>query len=225
MDAPGSAKEYALKFEKLLDMYPRPDGGRWRGVDFQEATNGFVSKSYITGLQKARWDNPGIAKLETISRVMGFPFRLWLEPVHNWEMVLEEDSDEENGKEFASLLNGLLDSRTNPRTGEPYTNRELSLATHGKVSEEEITLMRNGQLENPSREELIALSDALGVDPAYWFKRPQGSYLLDPSTYEAAQENELLLKRSLSLSGEDKELVMGLLEKLNKASESEEDSE
>lgn len=201
-------------------MYPRPDGGKWRGVDLQKATNGFVSKSYVTGLQKGRWDSPGVAKLEAIARVMGFPFRLWLEPVHNWEMVLAEQSNEASGEEFASLLNRLMSLKTNPRTGSAYTNRELSLATYGKVSEGEISSMRAGEFENPSREQLIALSDALGVDPAYWFKRPQGAYLFDPSTYEAVQENELLLRRSLSLSGEDKELIMGLLEKLNKADES-----
>lgn len=222
LEVPGSGREYAIKFEKLLEMYPRPDGGMWRGRDFHEATNGFVSKSYITNLRKGRGGHPGIAKLKEIAEVMGFPFRLWIEPTHNWEMVLQEESGSMavlESAEFEVLLKRLLDVRTNSLTGKPYTIGELAAATHGKLSEDDIDRMLAGHLENPTRKQLIALSEAFGVDPAYWFKRSENNYVFEPDTYDALKEtqNQEMLKRSLSLSSDDKELVMNLLEKLHKA--------
>lgn len=226
VDIPVSGSEYAVKFEKLLEKYPRADGNKWRGIDFHEATGGFVSKSYVTNLRKGRMEHPGIPKLKEIAEVMGFPFRLWLEPTHNWEMVLEQEPEyavSSEGEEFGLLLKQLLESRLNPRTGERYTSEELSLATHGKLSEVDVDSMVSGQLSNPTRRQLVALSDALGVDPAYWFKRSENGYVFEPDTYDALKEpqNKTMLKRSLALASDDKELVMSLLEKLHRAEQKE----
>jgi hypothetical protein len=41
----------AQRFERLLDSYRRPDGRKWGGTDFQDATKGIVTKPpYVTHL-------------------------------------------------------------------------------------------------------------------------------------------------------------------------------
>jgi hypothetical protein len=35
----------AQKFERLLEMYRRPDGRRWSGQEIDEATGGVVTRS------------------------------------------------------------------------------------------------------------------------------------------------------------------------------------
>jgi len=69
----------AQKFEGLLEMYRRPDGRRWSGQEIDEATDGIVTRSYVTNLRKGRIENPGFEKLKAIAKVMDFPPELWFE--------------------------------------------------------------------------------------------------------------------------------------------------
>ena len=69
----------ARKFERLLEMYPHPDGRRWSGQEIDEATGGVVTRSYVTNLRKGRIENPGFEKLRAIAKVMDFPPELWFE--------------------------------------------------------------------------------------------------------------------------------------------------
>ena len=71
------------KFESLLKVYRRPDGGMWGGQELAEATGGVVTRSYVTALRKGRIENPGFEKLRAIAKAMGFPPELWFEDVEN----------------------------------------------------------------------------------------------------------------------------------------------
>ena len=63
----------AQKFERLLDSHRRPDGQRWTGQQLDEATDGVVTRSYVTNLRKGRIENPGYEKMGAMARAMGFP--------------------------------------------------------------------------------------------------------------------------------------------------------
>ena len=67
----------AQRFELFLDTYRRPDGSQWTGQQLDEATDGVVTRSYVTNLRKGRIENPGYEKMLAIARAMGFPPALW----------------------------------------------------------------------------------------------------------------------------------------------------
>ena len=232
----GHGRYYAERFKKMLRLYPHPSSGRpWRGKDFEAATNGYVVGSYITALRKGRIDNPGVQKLKKISEVMGAPFELWLEDPENWERDAraylaqkrraDEPSEAANHKDgagspdsstLAGLLNRLFEEVRNETTGEPYTNREVSTLTQGRLSEDEVRRMRQDDLENPTRGQLLALSDAFDIDPSYWFGRGSRRPVLNPDLAEALKDdrNYALLHKSIGLRDSDKDIVMVLMEQL-----------
>ena len=211
----GPGKRYAERLERLLDTYPNPETGkRWRGKELEDATNGFVSGSYVTALRKGRINRPGLDKLRAIAGAMNFPFELWLTEHEKWERELE--GEREDGGGFARLLEVLFEAVGNEDTGEPFTNKEVSLRSEGRLSEDEIGQMRSGELENPTRAQLLALSDVFDVAPSYWFKPGERRPLLDPETYEALknQKTYALLHKSLGLSEDQKDMMMILMEQL-----------
>ena len=67
----------ARRFERFLETYRRPDGGRWGGTDLERATGGVVTRSYVANLRKGRIGSPGYEKMSAISRAMGFPPEAW----------------------------------------------------------------------------------------------------------------------------------------------------
>jgi transcriptional regulator with XRE-family HTH domain len=67
----------AHRFERFLETYRRPDGRRWSGQAIDVATDGIVTRSYITNLRKGRIDNPGYEKMRAIAKAMGFSPKLW----------------------------------------------------------------------------------------------------------------------------------------------------
>ena len=79
--------QIAQKFEHFLETYRRPDGSRWGGQNLQDATDGVVTRSYVTSLRKGRIENPGFEKLRAIAKVMGFPPELWFGDVENLREV------------------------------------------------------------------------------------------------------------------------------------------
>jgi len=64
------------KFERFLEVYRRPDGGRWTGAELARATAGAAHCSYVANLPKGSIGSPGHEKLATIAkaiaRAMGF---------------------------------------------------------------------------------------------------------------------------------------------------------
>jgi transcriptional regulator with XRE-family HTH domain len=75
----GGNEHVSERFLRLLTLYRRPDGSEWGGQDLENATGGIVTRSYVANLRKGRIENPGLAKLEAISKAMGFPPALWFE--------------------------------------------------------------------------------------------------------------------------------------------------
>ena len=62
---------------RLLALYRKPDGSEWGGQGLENATGWAVTRSYVANLKAGRIENPGLAKLEAISKAMGLPPALW----------------------------------------------------------------------------------------------------------------------------------------------------
>jgi transcriptional regulator with XRE-family HTH domain len=77
------------RFEQLLDSYRHPDGSRWTGQQLDEATEGLVTRSYVTNLSKGRIRSPGHEKMSAIAKAMGFPPAAWFEEGANTEPALD----------------------------------------------------------------------------------------------------------------------------------------
>lgn len=208
--------KYAQMFTRLLDTYPHPAGGKWTGPRMQDATGGFVNAAYFSNLQAGRIKQPGLDKLKAIAETMGFPPQLWLEEPDRWDRLGDELESSPPGTALKDLLNNLFASVVDERTGEPLTNADVSRRTAGKISEAEMEVMRSGALDNPKIEQVLALSKAFDVDPAYWFRRGKHQPLVDQEIVEALrdEENRLLLHRSLGLSRDQKDMLLVLMEQL-----------
>ena len=60
----------AQRFERLLEIYRRPDGQRWGGAELQKATGRVVTRSYVTNLRKGRMESPDYEKMRAIAKAM-----------------------------------------------------------------------------------------------------------------------------------------------------------
>lgn len=183
----------------------------------QEATGNFVNAAYFSNLLAGRIKQPGLDKLKAIAEVMGFPTQLWLEDPHRWGELGHEPESSPPGRALKDLLNNLFASVVDERTGEPLTNAAVSRRPAGKVGEDELEAMRSGTLDNPTVEQVLALSEAFDVDPAYWFRRGKNKPLVDQEIVEALrnEDNRLLLHRSLGLSKDQKNMLLVLMEQLD----------
>lgn len=210
-----AGRAYAEAFALLQELYPKPDGSKWRPVDLQRATGGLVKTSWMTAFTKGIIKRPGMAQLEAIARVMGFPFDLWrLEP-DQWPGRPEE----RKGRSLQHLLGRLFEAQDDPRTGEPFSAEEVAARSGGRVTAEQVRRMLAGELTDPTRNQLRGLSDAFGVRPSYWFGGPAVP-LLDPKTEAAVREAarsetmKEIVHRSVDLSEKQKDIVVLLLEQL-----------
>lgn len=95
-----------------------------------------------------------------------------------------------NGEDLANLLNILFDSKTDPRTGQPYTINRVSRLSRGRVEPEEIARMRaGGQTEKPAEIKLIALSQVFGIPMSYWYVSNEQQPVIDLDDLEHALAN------------------------------------
>ena len=206
---------YTQMFVRFIDLHPHPEGGRWTGPQMQRATSGFVNAAYFSNLLSGRIKQPGLDKLKAIADAMGFPPQLWLEETDR--LGLPDVSERAlAGASMKELLDNLLESIIDTQTGEPVTDAEISRRTSGRVTVEDLDSIRSGTLENLTVEQVIALSDAFDVDPAYWLGRGRQKPLVDREVIEAlkSEENRLLLHRSLRLSADQKNMLLVLMEQL-----------
>ena len=209
-------------FERLLEMYPHPDGGRWSGPKMQDATSGFVNASYFSNLLSGRIKQPGLDKLKAIAEAMSFPPELWLEEPERWGKRLEPDQRSPSSEaSLAKLLDNLFESIPDESSGQHLSEAEVARRSAGRLTAQEIRDMRAGKVTNPTMEQLLALSAAFDVDPSYWFRRGKRQPLVDQQTVEALRdrENRLLLHRSLDLSKENKDMLLILMDQLKKRDE------
>lgn len=182
-----SGSSYAEKFDLLLDLFPFPDRvdhpdkkkRRWRGTEFETATNRRLGRSYVSSLLRGRIAQPGREQLRLIALAVGFPEELWYVEPEEWEGLLKEREREGlKGEEFAGgeylayLVQKQLDA---PRFatalgGSPPENTDAYVATQsgGRLSEEEVRALRKGDVAVPTLTQILGLADAFRTTLNHW---------------------------------------------------------
>src|ERR671917_2114504 len=200
----------AQKFERLLDTYRHADGRRWSGQEIDEATDGIVTRSYVTNLRKGRIENPGYEKMRTIAKAMGFPPEMWFEE----DLGSEGGSlPRPEGSGIAGRVEHLFEVVKNPKTGESYTNAEVARMSAGEITEEEVDGIRSGKIADPSVGRVAALAAVFGVPPSYLLDRRTESEVLDEEALKALSDKTVgaILKESARLPEREKRLVLGIV--------------
>src|SRR5829696_4934712 len=199
----------AQKFERLLDIYRRPDGHRWTGQQLDEATGGVVSRSYVTNLRKGRMDNPGYEKMRAIAKAMGFPPEVWFEDGLGEGRSIGQ-AEESYG--VAARLEHLFEVVRNPKTAKPYTNAEVARMTLGDLSEEDVESIRTGAIGDPTVGQVAALASVFGVETSYLLDRGEPS-LLDEELVQALQDEDVraITRESSRLPDGERRLVLGIV--------------
>jgi transcriptional regulator with XRE-family HTH domain len=199
----------AQKFERLLDIYRRPDGHRWTGQQLDEATGGVVSRSYVTNLRKGRMDNPGYEKMRAIAKAMGFPPEVWFEDGLGDGRSIAQAEDLRG---LAGRLEHPFEVVGNPKTGEPYTNAEVARMTLGDLSEEDIEKLRTGAISDPLVGQVAALAGVFGVEPSYLLDRGEPS-LLDEELVQALRDEDVrdITRECSRLPHRERQLVLGIV--------------
>lgn len=244
-----SQTNYAEKFERLLELFPHPDRQydadpqrrKWKMIEIARATEGRLSSSYLSSLRTGRNKNPGMEYLDLIAHTMGFPFELWLTEPQQWDRLLKGaetpsgiarsagSPDREQDVSVSALLEQLVSSITNRYTGEAFTNREIADHSGGRISEDEVRAMRGGELENPSRLQLLALCDVFGVELSYWsegIKMP----ILSQEDIEMLRtarnsSSRMLLRKTLGLDQEQVDVLLMMADQLNPRTENPSDDD
>lgn len=202
----------ADRFERLLDIYRRADGRRWGGQDLEDATDGAVTRSYVSTLRKGKIESPGFDKLEAIAGAMGFAPELWFE---NPSGIVAYPSPSNNGRTTISeRLEHLFETVTEQERGEPYTNARVARMSFGGITEEEVAGIRSGTIEHPTLDQVLALSEAFGVDVAYFTQKFEQQE--DSPASLAREESTTLVHKTLALSEADRKMVLDLLDHLGR---------
>lgn len=71
--------EMGERSRRLLRGYRRPDDSLWIGAEIERATNGRVSRFYVSRLRRGIIKNPNLSKIAAISEVMGISLETWIE--------------------------------------------------------------------------------------------------------------------------------------------------
>jgi transcriptional regulator with XRE-family HTH domain len=198
----------AQKFERLLDIYRRPDGHRWTGQQLDEATGGVVSRSYVTNLRKGRMDNPGYEKMRAIAKAMGFPPEVWFEDGLGEGRSIGQTED---SRGVAGRLEHLFEVVRNPKTGEPYTNAEVARMTLGDLSED-VERIRTGAIGDPTVSQVAALAGVFGVETCYLLDGGEPS-LLDEELVQALRDEDVrnITRESSRLPDGERRIVLGIV--------------
>ena len=203
------------KFEALRERYRRPDGTRWNGQQLQDATGGVVTRSYVSMMRKGKIENPGFDKLRAIAKAMGFPPESWFEDSEAARDAVRVGPREAR-RDVAGRLNHLFEIDRNERTGEPYSSADVARMSLGDLTEEEVEGIRTGELENPTLSQVVALAEAFGVHPSYFFETGNEPALLGEREISALadQRARAILNESLGLSDREKDMVLDMIQHL-----------
>lgn len=202
----------AQKFGRLLEAYRHPDGRKWSGQEIDDATGGIVTRSYITNLRKGRIENPGFEKLRAIAKAMGFPPELWFQ--ENPSLRGEEHPGlSASSDNIAQKTNHLFDIVKNERTGEPYTNAEVSRMSLGDLTEVDLEGIRSGDTPNPSVDKVVALADVFGVHPSFFLDTARKPPVLDEETMDIFRDETVsaIAHKSLHLPDHEREMILGII--------------
>ena len=208
----------ARKFERLLETYRHPDGGRWSGQEIDEATGGIVTRSYVTNLRKGRIENPGFEKLRAIAKVMDFPPELWFEelPERATGMSIEFPPVDSS---IAEKTKRLFDVVRNEKSGRPYTNTEVARMSLGDLTEEAVEQIRTGKLANPSISQVVTLADVFGVHPSYFLDATRKQPLLDEEAMRIFRDETVsaIAHKSLHLPGRERQMILNIIQQFEDA--------
>ncbi len=202
----------AERFEILLAAHPRHDGRTWSGQEIDEATNGVVTRSYVTNLRKRRIENPGYEKLRAIAKVIGFPPELWFdEDLSSASSAWMEPDREPVG--IAGKVTHLMGTLRNEATGEAYSDADVARLSFGHLSEEDVEAIRTGKLTDPSVDQITAFADVFGVHPSYFLHGTGSLPLLDQEAMEIFRDETVsaIAHKSLHLPGREKEMILGII--------------
>jgi transcriptional regulator with XRE-family HTH domain len=202
------------KFAALLDAYRRPDGTVWTGQQIQDATDGFVSRSYVTQLRKGRIANPRLDKLQALAEVMGFPPQLWFEDVSD-PGGTPRAAPPEQIPTISERLESLLRT-ADERSGEPYSDADVARLSKGELTEREVTGIRTGAIPDPSMEQVLALAEVFAIDPSYFLDTKAKTPPLDRASLETLsnQKARIILHKSLELSDREQDLIIDMINRL-----------
>lgn len=207
---------FGKKLARLLEIYRKPDGSKFRLKEIEDATEGFVSGRYLTNLKADRIRQPGHDRLAAIARVMGFPKELWVQDLQNWDQVLGRKENIRSGSTLSNRLNLLFDIRINQETGEAFTNNEVAKVSEGQLTVEQLQDARAGETNDLSGAQYAQLSKVFGVNPSYWYAAAEQRPNLDPETVEALKnrKNFLMLSKMTECSEGEKDMLLTLVDQL-----------
>lgn len=213
----------AQRFERLMEIYRRPDGRRWTGQELDEATGGVVTRSYVTNLRKGRIENPGYEKLRAIAKVVGFPPELWFQDGVEFDGSAP-DLDNYQGS-ISQKTNRLFETIENESTGRPYTNSEVARTSLGDLSEDEVEKIRTGANPDPSVDQIVALAEVFGVHPSYFLEGGKKPPLLDREAMEILRDETIsaIAHKSLHLPGREREMILGIIRQFEDMQEKSDD--
>jgi transcriptional regulator with XRE-family HTH domain len=201
------------KFEHLLETYRHPDGRKWTGAQLAKATGGVVPRSYVTNLRKGRIENPGYEKMRAIAKAMGFAPEVWFEEdLGSGGEVLAEL----HAGGVACKLEHLFETMKDPKTGEPYTNAEVTRLSAGDLTEGDVEGIRSGAISDPSVGQVAALAAVFGVPPSYLLDRGKDPSVLDEEVLEALADEAAgaILRESARLPEREKRIVLGIVRQI-----------
>ncbi len=185
------------------------------GQDLQDATNGIVTRSYITNLRKDRIANPGYEKMAAIARAMGFPPGLWFEDLGPG---IQPDAAEKC-QSLADRLDLLLNTITNDKTGSPYTDAEVARMSLGVLTESEVAGIRAGTISNPTVDKVVALSGIFGVEAGYFLDGAKEPPILDREALDILRDatTSAIARKSFHLPNPEKRMILNIIDELENA--------
>ena len=116
---------------------------------------------------------------------------------------------------FAEKLERLFQERTKP-DGTPYTPTEILEATNGVLTRVHLWKLRNGQADNPSLKVILALADAFGISPRYFFDDEVANAKIVEADHLERLEVTL---RSLGVSKTGRKIIREMIDVLRKKEE------
>ena len=131
-------------------------------------------------------------------------------------MTDNSKSASQQGPTFAELLNGLFATHLGPR-GRPYSLREVSEGTGGKLSIAYLSLLRRGgNVGLPSADKVKAIAKFFGVDIDYFLgaEPAEQSDMVDPRLVRALADPQVrdIALRASAMSGLERQFLVRMLE-------------
>ncbi len=128
------------------------------------------------------------------------------------------DRREQTPTPFSALVNYLFATRLSPE-GRPYTLREVSDATGGKLSSPYLSYLRTGKIANPPADRVQLLADVFGVDVGYFTGKYSAPHApvstTDEELWEALSKPLVreVAKRAARVSPGERALILEMLER------------